>query len=94
MSIQVPEELVREAVEAVWGDCSKQHMPSREAKIRLALQAILPKVRERLERAESEIGVVETSDSAGLLVGVDRTALREIVKGVFDAAFPPEGSEG
>ena len=91
--MKVPEELVETALEASWPNvCEGVRRRAIRDEIEAALEAVLPKVRERLEADDAIVASAKhwTGDITSKAV-VDQ--LRRGMQAAFDHAFPEESSE-
>lgn len=85
-NLQVPEELVGSALKAFWHHAATANADEGEC-MRRALQAILPKVRERLTSDDALRAMYEARRAAE---GNARSISQAQAEAAFLAAFPPE----
>ena len=81
-NLQVPEEWIETALSEF-----REWAPAKEA-MEKALQAILPKVRERLLNKQTLDGSPEAFVFRG--IDLDESEVQRLLSSVFDSAFPPE----
>lgn len=92
--MKVPDELVETAMSAVWPGLNEgvRRRVIRD-EVEATLEAVLPKVRERLLSGETNKAVrARWFDAVMQFDGDDRLVAKALTEAAFDHAFPEEGS--